>query len=271
MKRSFLRRYGPALLCLLLGLLLGAWHNRTTDRGRPDLVAGAARSVVVPPAAILGGVSRWVHAQTGWLFHGRAPAEENRRLKAQVTALQAENAALQEARIENDRLRDDLGFLRSVPYRFLPAEVVALRPDPKFDTLLISRGSRDGVRPDSVVVTRNGLVGRVFEVTPGAASVLLLTDPNSGVGGRVQRAASRAVGVCKGDGSRQLSMAYLSSDADIRAGDLLLTSGLGGVFPPRLPIGVVTAVTLDEGSGLKTAWVRPRVDFDRLEEVYVLP
>ncbi|HLV78856.1 MAG TPA: rod shape-determining protein MreC [Chthonomonadaceae bacterium] len=264
----FLRRYAPALAFLLLGISLGAWHNRATDRGRPDRVAGAVRSVIVPPAALAGQMSRWIQTQTGWFFHGSALAAENRRLRAQIGALQAENASLQEEGIENTRLRADLGFQRAAPYRLLPAEVAALRPDPQYDTLLLSRGSRDGVRPSGVVVAPAGLVGRVLEVSPDTASVLLLTDPNSSVGARVQRAASRALGICKGDGAAQLTMTYLAPDADVQPGDRILTSGLGGVFPAGLSIGVVTAVRLDPASGLKTAAVKPSVDFDRLDEVY---
>lgn len=264
------RRYWAALIFLLVGTLAGAWHNRQVDHGKSDVVVGAVRGVVAPPASALGKVSRWCGEQTGWLFRGRALAEENRRLRERVTTLEGENTALREAQINYDRLRDDLGFVHSQARKLLAADVIARRPDPKFDTLVISRGSRDGVQPYSVVVTRAGLVGRVFEVTPGTASVLMLTDQNSGVGARVQRASSRAVGICKGDNSAQLSLGDLANDADIKVGDVVVTSGLGGIYPAGLLIGTVKEVKAEEGTLGKAAHLRPAVDFSRLEQVYVL-
>jgi rod shape-determining protein MreC len=265
------RRYGAALIFLLIGTLAGVLHNRTTDSGRSDILSGTVRLAVAPPAGVLGRMSRWVSEQTGWLFHGHAVAMENRRLRERVAQLEDENAALREAQINYDRLRADLKFVQAAKSPPLAADVTARRPDPRFDTLMISRGSLDGVRPNSVVVTPGGVVGHVSEVTPTTATVLMLTDQNSGVSGRVQRASSRAVGVCKGDYSPRLSMVYLPSDASIKAGDIVVTSGLGGVYPPGLVIGKVLDVTMNEGRTAKTARVRPAADFDRLEEVFVLP
>jgi rod shape-determining protein MreC len=263
-------RYGAALILLLLGTLAGVWHTRAVDRGQTDPLAGAAREVVAPPAHLLGRTATWLREQTDWLFRGRGVAEENRRLKARLDELEGEVATLREARINYERLRGDLGFAATVSPGLLAADVVAHRPDRKFDTLLLSRGRRDGVQVNSVVVTRRGLVGRVFEVTPHTASVLMLSDPNSGVSGRVQRADSRATGVCKGDFSPTLTMIYLAGDASIQPGDTIVSSGLGGVFPKGLVIGTVQEVKSEAGKLLKQARVRPAVDFERLEEVYIL-
>jgi rod shape-determining protein MreC len=264
------RRYWAALILLLLGTLAGAWHNHQVDRGKTDIVVGAVRGVVAPPATALGRASRWFRDQTSWIFQGHALAAENRSLRARVAELEGENASLREAQIDYDRLRGDLGFVHTAKTALLSADVIARRPDPKFDTLVITRGSADGVQPKSVVVTRDGVVGRVFEVTRDTASVLMLTDQNSGVGARVQRPASRATGICKGDNSAALSLVYLPTDADIKAGDVIVTSGLGGIYPAGLVIGTVVDVRAEEGNILKSARLRPKVDFDRLEQVYVL-
>lgn len=265
------RRYWGALIFLLMGTLAGAWHNHTTDNGKQDLVVGAVQGVVAPPANALGKVSRWCSEQTGWIFHGHALAEENQKLRARVAELEGETTRLREAAIRYDQLRNDLNFVRGAKAPPLAADIVFRRPDPKYDTLVVLRGSRDGVRPNSVVVTRDGLVGRVFEVTPTTASVVMLTDQNSGVGARVQRANSRAVGVCKGNYTPTLSLVYLPNDADIKVGDVIVTSGLGEVYPPGLLIGKVVEVKPDEGNMLKMARIKPQVDFDRLEAVYILP
>ena len=265
------RRYWAALIFLLLSVLLGAWHNRVTARSGQDPVVGGVRGVLAPPVGGLSGASRWFGRQTGWLFRGHSVDTENRHLKERVAQLEGENAAMQEAQTNFNRLRNDLGFVHANASRLLAADITARKSDPKFDTLIINRGSRDGVRIDSMVRTRNGLVGRVFEVTPGTASVLMLTDQKSGVGGRVQRAASRAVGVCEGNNSSRLELKYLPGDADIKKGDVIVTSGLGGIFPAGQVIGTVESVKADENNVGKTAVVHPLVEFDSLEEIYVQP
>jgi rod shape-determining protein MreC len=285
-RTSHARRYWAALLLLLAGSLAGTWHNRTAGSGRQDIISGTARTVVAPPAHALGGVSRWGSGQLGWLLNGRAVAAENRRLKARVEDLEGQNAQLLEAERRYEQLRDDLKFVRSLKQEPLAADVLARRPNPDFDTILISRGSRDGVHVNSVVRTRLGLVGKVSEVTPTTATVILLTDPNGGVGARVQRATSRSgIGVCKGDGNPLIPLIDLPNDADIKPGDIIVTSGFSTVlpsatkgapgilqtYPKGLPIGTVVEVKNEEGSVGKIARLRPSVDFDRLEEVYVLP
>jgi rod shape-determining protein MreC len=267
--RTGARRYWPVLIFLMLGTLAGAWHERATDHGRPDMVAGAVRTVVAPPAGLLARVSHWCGDQIGWITRGRTLADENRKLTQQAADLEQENARLREVDTENARMRADLNFAPKERPRRLGADVLERRTNPNFDTILISRGSRDGVRPHSVVVTRNGLVGQVWEVSPTTASVVLLTDPQYGsVGGRVQRANSRAEGVCRGD-SAAITMIDLRIDADIKPGDQIVTSGYS-IFPKGLLIGKVKEIKNEEGGVTKTAKLIPAVDFTRLEQVYVL-
>ncbi len=265
------RRFQAVLVFLILGALAGFWHNRSMANGKPDVLAVILRTVIAPPARILGGFSRWCSVQTGWLFHGRTLARENTEMHARIAQLEGDNIRLHEAEINYNRLRLDLGFIQSAHFRPLSADVIWRRPDPKFDTITLSRGSSDGIHVNSVVITRNGLVGKVTELTPTTCSVLMLTDQNSGAGARVQRADSRATGVCKGDNSHLLTVLYLPNDADIKIGDILVTSGLGGIFPAGIALGTVTEVKEDEGNLLKRAKVKPAVDFDKLEEVYILP
>ena len=264
------RRYGISLILVLTGTLAGVLHNQTTDSGRVDPISSTVRGVIAPPAGAIEHAFRWLGAQTAWLFRGRSSSADNARLMARIETLTSENASLREASIKLDQLRQDLGFVRSLPLRPIAADVVVRRPDANFDTLLISAGSAAGVRPNSVVVTRAGVVGRVIDVSPGTSSVLLLTDQNSGIGAMVQRAASRAKGVCKGDGSSVVTMSYLNAAADVMPGDLIVSSGLGGVFPAGLVIGRVIDVRPDEGNLNKLARVRLAANLDRLEQVYVL-
>ena len=270
-RRTGPRRYGPVLIFLMLGTLAGAWHTRATDRGRPDMVAGAVRTVIAPPAQLLGHISRWFGSQANWILRGHSLAAENRKLTQRVADLETENARLREADIENERLRRDLGFMDRAKQRWLGADVLERRSNSDFDTILISRGSRDGVHPHSVVMTRSGLVGQVSEASPTTSAVVLLTDQQYGsVGGRVQRPNSRAEGVCKGNYSGLITMIDLRNEADIKPGDQIVTSGYG-VFPKGILIGKVKDIKSDEGGLTKTARLIPAVDFNQLEEVYVLP
>jgi rod shape-determining protein MreC len=263
----------PIVVCVLLGILLGVWHNRAAARERPDVVTSTVRTITAPVVRATGGVGAWFSRQFGWLLHGKSMDTENRRLKEEVARLREENARLREAEITAARLKQQLGFENASPGRKVAAEVISLRPDPRFNTIVMSRGSRDGVHVKSVVVSPTGLVGQVTDVAPTSASVLLLSHQAAAVGAMVQRPESRAAGICKGDGGNLLNLSYLTSDADVKPGDVIVSSGKGGtkgVFPKGVPIGTVTKVVPDASGATKFVTVKPAVNFDRLEEVYVL-
>ncbi len=277
-RKSPFQRYWPVSALVALGIGLGAWHNGQTRRNKPDVMAGLVRGAVAPPASVLGGATRWLGAQAGWMFTGRGLAAENARLSRRVAELESENAHLQEAEITNTRLRTDLQFVQSLKRPPLAAEVWSRRPDPKYDTLIISRGRRDGVVPHDLVICPEGVVGYISEADPITSTVVLLTDQNATLGARIQRSGSRAVGLCRGNNSPLLSMTDLENEADVKPGDLVVTSGLSRLYPsaldgtPRrdLIIGVVVKVQTDPSSAGRTAVVRPKVNYDRLEQVYIL-
>ncbi len=261
------------IACVLLGATLGVAHNRTVARGRTDPAVSTVRTITAPLVTGSSTTRRWASRQLGWLVRGRSMDAEVRRLRAENARLMAENAALREADINVQRLRTELGFAQQLPPKHVAADIISLRPSPSFETLIIDRGSRSGIRLRSIVVAPAGLVGQVYDVAPTTSAVLLLTDSNSAVGAMVQRAESRAIGVCKGNGSPILSLAYLNQDADVRAGDAIISSGLGGlngVYPKGLGIGTVLVVTNDASGAGRNVRVKPAVDVSRLEEVYVL-
>jgi len=132
----------------------------------------------------------------------------------------------------------------------------------------VDRGTRDGVRRNAPVVTSDGVVGRVIEVTPTTARVLLVADSRSAVGVVVQRI--RDLGVVEGRNERVLHLKYLSRTSDVQPGDVVVTSGQGGVFPKGLAVGRITRVVREEGELLLEAEVEPAAALDRLEEVLIL-
>ena len=261
------------LLALAVCGMLTALHARGTRGGHLDPVTGAVRDLgLVPAQSVAAALGRWWHLHPGSLLDGPRLARDNAALKTQVLALSAQNKDLRAAQTENTRLRQLLGFQAQSPRPLIAAQVIALKPSPQTDTLTLNRGAGAGVHPHSVVLAPNGaLVGQVLSVSPRSAEVLLLTDANSSVGIQVHNGTPHGpVGLCQGDGAGGLRVTYLRSDALLRPGDAVTTSGLGGVFPRDLPVGAVEVVSVDRTRSLQTATVKASAGFDHLEEVFVI-
>ncbi|MBI4553508.1 MAG: rod shape-determining protein MreC [Candidatus Latescibacteria bacterium] len=197
-------------------------------------------------------------------FHLRG---ENRLLRAELVRLQLQNAALRENSLENIRLRRLLGFKQKTAFTYLPAEVIAHESGRLMNAIMIDIGSRVGVAPNMAVVTPEGLVGRVVEVGPISSVVQLLCDRNCQASGIVQR--SRVAGIVSWENGPDFEL-RLPLRADVRMGDWVVSSGLGGVFPRGLIIGQVVGVSLEDMGLFRRALIAPRVDFSRLEEVFVI-
>jgi rod shape-determining protein MreC len=207
------------------------------------------------------------------LFHpapdAAALAQRNAELEVQVTELQAKLVKLDEDEADLKILSGLLNYARSQPEnRYLAANVIGRDPSPFLSYILLDRGSNSGVTKDMVVVTDNGLVGRIVEVTSAASKVLLITDSSSAVNARLQK--SREEGVVAGQLAGGLQMQYISQQAVIEPGDLVLTSGLGGTYPADIVIGAVNAVHKLDYEVLQNADLTPGADFKRLEIVLII-
>ncbi len=177
---------------------------------------------------------------------------------------------------QNDRLRRLLDFKERNVFEAVGARVVAndLRGD--FRVITIDKGSDDGIGFNMPVMAGAGLIGRVVDITPDTSRVLLITDPNNAVDVLIQRSRARAmlVGVqskTRLQPSQYLSrLDYLRRTSDIEDGDVVVTSGLDGLYPPDIPIGVVQGVKETQSGVFKQAGVQPFTDFTNLEEVLVV-
>ena len=256
------------VVALLIGYLLGAAHKRADREGHAFLPGQLIQIVITPLERGAYWAGAPVRAAKRSLRTRSRILEQNKRLRAEVLRLTEEEARLREAAIENVRLRAALELKRSSLQRAVLGHVIAMRPSRRYDTCTLDRGSRDGVERQCVVVTPRGLVGRVIETTPISCQALLLRDPSSGVGAMVQR--SRERGVCVGQQSDTLLLNYLRRDADIHVGDIVITSGTGGVYPKGLVIGRVVRVIAKPADYLKSAEVSPSVKADTLEEAFVV-
>lgn len=196
--------------------------------------------------------------------------EENEFLRQEVDRLSEAEHRARVATDANERLHSLLGLKMRLGVPVVAARVIGRSPNNWFDRIVLDAGSADGIQPDMVVVHPRGVVGRVVSVTPNTAAVMLLTDPASGVGGLVAR--SRDAGIVLGSHriSGRLLMRFFSHDVSVEEGDLITTSGLGGLFPKDLEIGTVELVEHNPVTLQTLATVRPAVDFLRLEEVLVI-
>jgi len=188
---------------------------------------------------------------------------------SRVMALELELALLRGAERENSRLRAMLGYDPPPGYQTVPARVVGLDLDPLQGVAWLDRGSGHGLQEGLAVLTVDGLVGVVDHVWKGRSRVRLLRNEFTPVS--VRNTRSRGLGIVEWDpGQGRLRVNQVPFQADIAPGDTLVSSGLGGVFPPDLPVGVVAAVKAPPERLLMDVELRPFGAFRRLEEVFVL-
>lgn len=192
---------------------------------------------------------------------------DNLGLQKQIETLEMQNAQLQGAAAEKQRLEALLGFRDEHPETpTIVARVVAASADSASRAVFINRGTKDGIRRDMAVITPEGVVGKIFEAYPSTSEVLLLTDKDSGVGALF--ANSRTQGVVRGTGDPDPEMRYVSNDDNVTVGAQILTSGEDRIFAKDLPVG--TVLDVKSGDPFKQIRVRPAARLDRLEEVLVV-
>jgi rod shape-determining protein MreC len=205
----------------------------------------------------------------GWVDQSVGVFWENHQLRSRLTQLQIESDALQTERIENVRLRRLLHLEERHPYNLVAASVVGRSLDRLGGSLTIDKGTADGVEPGHAVLTPDGLVGRAERSTPHETRVLTLLNRDCAVAARIER--SRVDGVLEWEFGSQpvLNLHYVSSQEDVKVGDRVVTSGLGGIFPVGIRIGTVAKVALDPNGLMKEIVVDPAVDFRSVEEILV--
>ena len=238
--------------------------------------SGALGSASRGFTSVLVDIQTWISSRfLGFQDFVTAPRDivtlrtRNAELEAQVSQLQAQLIELQQRVNETEILAALVDFSRSNPEStYKAASVIGRDPSPFLHYIIINRGSNDDIRRGMPVVTNQGLVGRVDAVIADAARVQLITDPSSSVNVYLQNADTSAVlyGSVTGD----VSLYLISQNSSVEAGDLILTSGLGGGYPADIIIGQVITVRSLEFELFQQATVQPAVDFSRLEIVLVI-
>lgn len=195
-------------------------------------------------------------------------ANENDHLKKKLRKAVERNRELNEIALSNARLRNLLKFQNSTSTKTLAAEVVGKDPSPWYKTIIIDKGSAEGVKKWQPVVIPESIVGHVMDVSTHYAKVLLIVDRNSAVDARVQR--TRARGIIRGETKGRFFFNFVLRKDDIKVGDQVVSTGFDGVFPKGFPIGSVSGIIRKNSGIFQDVYVSPLVDFDKLEEVMVL-
>lgn len=199
--------------------------------------------------------------------------EQNKQLREEVEQLRAQNLQASEFAAENQRLHALLAYKESAKqFDLLAARVIGRESATWSSMVVINRGSADGLAADMAVVTELGLVGHLSEVGLNSSKVQLILDPRSSVGTLVQRPESRVAGIVEGDMNNPIAprMVNIPKDADVKVGDVIVTSGFGGVYPKGIVVGHVKEVKNDEGGLLKYGVLDTTVNFQKLEDVAVI-
>ncbi|MFN3919901.1 MAG: rod shape-determining protein MreC [Methylohalobius sp.] len=260
---------GPSLnlrlaLCLVAACaLMLADHTRRLDPVR------SALAVAVYPIQWLAhiphalGEQIWSHLTTWTQL-----LEENRRLKQEIAELKQRTLKYEALKKENDRLRAFLDNSFTLGEQMLVAELLAVNLAPYEHVVLVNKGSRFGVHVGQPVLSVDGVVGQVIRVTPVNAEVLLITDPSHAIPIQVNRTGLRAIAVGSGHLDR-VEVPNLPNNVDIKPGDLLVSSGLGGVFPQGYPVATVTEVEPQPDKPFARIGAKPVAALDRIREVLI--
>jgi len=270
---EFLKRFsGPIAFVLLLLVAALAMVGDTRDyrsgtEGIPwwqalviEIVAPVQQVISVPATSVRNVIRDYVDLVE--------VAADNENLKLRIAELEEDNLQYREALVASGHLQRIAAMRDEFEVPMLPARVVGLDISLWFRSVVVDRGHDHGINAGNPIITNNGVAGLVTATSDHAAKAMLLLDRQSAVDGVVQR--SRTRGVVRGNGSGTLEFEFVARDGDVRSGDVIMTSGLDAVYPKGLRIGEVEEIRQRGGDLIQNAVLTPAVDFERLEQVFVM-
>ena len=266
---SFFKKYRHFIvISFLLACSFISYSSNLTATSDTSFARRTILNIYAPPlravSYLFGGVR---HFWDNYLALLRVQ-KENQELRQSLDLLTEQTISTQELLLENARLRKLLLLKEQSPAKPISAEIIGRDAIGWFNTVLINKGKNDAIEKNQPVVTHQGIVGRCIEVSDNASKVLLITDINSSVDALVQRTRSR--GIVEGKGSSLCELSFISSADDVAVGDLVVTTGLCGVFPKGLSIGTVSRVEKNNLGLFHYVEVQPSINLNKLEEVSIL-
>ena len=253
---------GAMILSILLMVMDHRFHQTETLRSTLSVLTYPIQVLAETPS----NIGYWI-AET---LQSRGDLQQsNERLHRENLTLKAELQLTAALQAENERLRDLLGSAYKIGNRVLIAELSAMDLDPFRQQIVIDKGARSGVFEGQAVLDAHAVMGQVIHVNPFNSTVLLITDVEHALPVQVLRNGLRSIAVGSGR-IDQLQMPYLPNNADIVKGDLLVTSGLGGKFPPGYPVAKVVQVSRQPGKPFATVLAQPLAQLDRTREALLV-
>ncbi len=258
------------LLALLLGnFVLMAYDARAESEERVIRVwaQAAAQFIQSPVTSLTTAANEYFE----YLVNLRSAQSENDKLKQKIQELEVEVQETKELTVENKRLKNLLDLKQASEYTVLPAQVIGRDPSAWFNTAVVNRGSLDGVKLNMPVVVNGGLVGRVTAVSPLTAQIDMITRERSGMGAIVgELGTSNAIGVVKGSGKNRVEMSYVPGYMPVKVGDIVYTTGQGGVYPPGLRLGEIEEVRTGSATVPHQIFIKPSAKIYSMQEVVIL-
>jgi rod shape-determining protein MreC len=258
------------VLSLVFVVFIGVTASR---KDRVSIFEGIVGNVITPVQKYLYIGGQRISNMFGFISNISVMSSENLELKSKVEELEKQLIDYQATKAENDRLREMLDFKdENKSYSYLGANVIGKGSGSWYDVFIIDKGSNQGVKKFYPVVTSKGLVGQVMETGPNWSKVMAIIDENSRVSGSVSRTGDQGMvqGMPGLNGDKNCKMMYLPVSSTAKSGDFVVTSGISKFFPKNIMIGTIVEVTDDMSNFVKSATIKPSIDFTKLEEVFVI-
>jgi rod shape-determining protein MreC len=255
---------------LVLLVTLSAALMVLDHRGQHLARIRSALMVLTYPIQLVAAVPARVGAGVSAVFRGREDlAEKVDALTAERLQLMGRLQQLESMEAENERLRRMLAASQRVAERVLAAELLEVSSAPFSRKIMIGRGKKDGVYIRQPIIDAYGIMGQVTQVGPHISRATLITDPGHAIPILVSRNGLRAIAFGTGEADN-LAIRYLTPGADIREGDLLVTSGMGGTFPPRYPVARVEKINSDPNEAFIEVRAKPAAQLDASKQVLLI-
>ena len=258
----------PFVICCLVSLLLLTFYVREGEAGVIHSIRSGVNTVGTPVRMVGAVVATPFNAIGNVFTNLSAPQETLSELKKQNEELTSELAQLTEAEKTAERLESLLSLQSTYNLQSTAARIIGTTGDAWSQTVTIDKGSANGFEIGMPVCNSGGVIGQIIEVSAATSTVRLINDENSGVSAMVQ--STRAQGILQGQPDGTLMLSYVPADADVKVGDVIITSGLGGRFPKGLPLGTVSSVSRAANATYYTIVVRAISTAESNEEVLVI-